>query len=74
MPKLLLILFFEESRSVAFGLWLYISATWLLMEGKIDGQVWQFIAGGSTLLVGGRAVVAEYFGKGKKDAPPSQPQ
>lgn len=78
LPKLLMILFFEESRKVCFGLWLFIVATTLLFFKLIDSNAWMLCAGLSTGLVGGGTLGDKFLDmkKGASAAPagPAQPQ
>ena len=69
-PKLILIMLFEESRKVSFGVWLYATATWLLCAHLIDAQAWMLCMGASSALVGGGTVADKYLAK--KDTPPAQ--
>lgn len=71
LPKLFMILFFEESRKVSFGVWLFAVATALLCHNKlIDSTDWMMCAGLASGLVGG-GTLADSWMKKKPDAPPS---
>lgn len=73
LPKIVLILAFEESRKVAFGLWLFIFAGVFLVRGLIDSDKWMLCASAASVLIGGGTLADAYLGKKKagKDAQPS---
>lgn len=73
LPPLFQLLLFYGSRSVSFGLWAFGVATVLLFVGKIGAGIWENCFLAATILVGGRTVVAEFFGKGKTNAAPAHP-
>lgn len=67
--KLLKILFFNDSRKVGFGLWLFAAAGGFLWYGKIDGQSWMLCMGCCTALVGGGTIADTWMGKGLGNDP-----
>ena len=73
IPKIIPILFFNDSRKVGFGLWLFIVAIGLLMENLIDADKWMLCVGLSAALIGGGTVADSWLGKVQKpnDSKPS---
>lgn len=61
LPKLFSILLFEDSRKVAFGLWLFAVSTGLLWESKITGDNWMLCMGASSVLIGGGTLGDRFF-------------
>ncbi|HYF34344.1 MAG TPA: hypothetical protein VD994_03550 [Prosthecobacter sp.] len=61
-PNILLILLFENSRKVGFGLWLFIVATILLLKGRlIDGDSWMLCAMASGAMITGGTMFDNYM-------------
>lgn len=56
VPQLILILGFEDSRKVGFGVWLIILATALLAHKLIDSSDWMLCMAVSSTLIGGGTV------------------
>lgn len=73
LPPLFQLLLFYGSRTVAFGLWLFIVLDVFLVRGNITMDIWKDLLWWVILLVGGRTVVAEFFAKGKGNAAPPHP-
>ena len=61
LPRFMMILFWEESRKVCFGVLLVHVATWLLVKGLIGADIWTGCAVMGAALVGG-GTVADKFG------------
>jgi len=74
IPKLVMLLAFENSRKVGFGLWLFIAAGIFLVKGLIDADKWILCIGLVTALIGGGTIADAWMGKkvGKND-PPAPP-
>ncbi len=77
LPKIFMIVLWEESRKVCFGVLLVHVATWLLVKALISAQIWAacailsigLIGGGTVLDKFGGVLLEKIFGK-EKDAPP----
>lgn len=61
LPRFLMILLWEESRKVCFGVLLVHVATWLLVKDLIGAEIWTGCAVMGAALVGG-GTVADKFG------------
>ncbi len=75
-PGIFLILMFNDSRKVGFGLWLFIVATTLLFYGpqRMTLDMWQNLALIAGFLIGGGTLADTWLTKKKNDAPPPPAQ
>lgn len=73
MPKLIRIVFFEDSRKVGFGVILFGISTWLLMQKLIDANNWMICMALSATLIGGGTVADNWLKvKGGANAEPTK--
>ncbi len=61
--NLLTALWKSNSRKVAFGVILYITATILLLRKLIPADDWMFCVGAATALIGGGTLADKWLGK-----------
>jgi len=66
------LLLFHDSRKVAFGLWVFITATVLISFRRLDGVQWIECVGLASLLIGGGTLTDAWLRK-KPDAAPAPP-
>lgn len=66
MMNILKLLFFQGSRKVGLGLWLFFASIVLLCLGKIAASDWMMCMGLSSALVGG-GTVADAWMKNKTE-------
>ncbi len=71
-PKIINILFFNESRKVCFGIWLFITSTLLLGKSLITADQWILCSTAASILIGGGTVADTWLSKkGVQNAPPA---
>ena len=71
--RFLSVLFLQDSRKVGFGMWVFITATVLIVIHRIDGNQWITCVGMSTVLIGGGTLGDKWLGKKEDKVAPSDP-